>query len=64
MVFSGPSAYHGSMGGTVFLEMAMSNVLYHWIFIGSNAYDEYTFVPWLNKTVYRRTVDLNRICIQ
>jgi hypothetical protein len=34
----------------------MSNVLYHWIFIGSNAYDEYTFVPWLNKTVYRHRV--------
>jgi len=41
----------------------MSNVLSHWIFIGSNAYDEYTFVPWLGKNVYRRTVDLTAICI-
>ena len=43
---------------------AMSIVLHNWIYIGSNAYDEYTFVPWLNKNVYRRTVDLTRICIQ
>jgi hypothetical protein len=27
----------------------MPNVLRHWIIIGTNAYDEYTFVPWLNK---------------
>ena len=43
---------------------AMLNVLRHWIYIGSNAYDEYTFIPWLNKNVYRRTVDLSLICIQ
>ncbi|WP_042272687.1 hypothetical protein [Paraburkholderia heleia] len=43
---------------------AMGNVLHNWILIGSNAYDEYTFVPWLEKNVYRRTVDLSRICIQ
>jgi hypothetical protein len=42
----------------------MLNALHHWIYIGSNAYDEYTFVPWLNKNVYRRTVELSRICIQ
>lgn len=42
----------------------MLNVLHNWIQIGSNAYDEYTFVPWLNKNVYRRTVDLSGICIQ
>lgn len=41
----------------------MSNVLSHWIFIGSNAYDEYTFVPWLGKNIYRRTVDLRDICM-
>jgi hypothetical protein len=41
----------------------MVNVLSHCIFIGSNAYDEYTFVPWLNKYVYRRTVDLGRVCL-
>jgi hypothetical protein len=29
----------------------MSNVLHNWVYIGSNAYDEYTFVPWLNKNV-------------
>jgi hypothetical protein len=42
----------------------MSNILSNWILIGSNAYDEYTFVPWLNKHVNRRTVDLRGICIQ
>ena len=41
----------------------MSHVLHNWIFVGSNAYDEYTFVPWLNKNVYRRTVDLSRVCL-
>ena len=41
----------------------MFNVLHNWIFIGGNAYDEYTFVPWLNKNVYRRTVDLSQICL-
>jgi hypothetical protein len=42
----------------------MSNVLHNWVYIGSNAYDEYTFVPWLNKNVYRRTVKFSSICIQ
>ncbi|HEX7908729.1 MAG TPA: hypothetical protein VF534_11645 [Paraburkholderia sp.] len=42
----------------------MSNELSNWILIGSNAYWEYTFVPWLNKYVYRRTVDLSGVCIQ
>ncbi|MGF6917879.1 hypothetical protein OKW28_002052 [Paraburkholderia sp. 40] len=41
----------------------MFNVLHNLIYIGSNAYDEYTFVPWLGKNVYRRAVDLSRICI-
>ncbi len=40
----------------------MSNILSNWIYIGSNAYDEYTFVPWLNKNVYRRTVDFSQVC--
>jgi hypothetical protein len=43
---------------------AVMNFLHHWIYVGSNAYDEYTFVPWLNKNVYRRTVALSDICIQ
>jgi hypothetical protein len=34
------------------------NKLYNWLYIGSNAYDEYTFVSWLNRSVYRRTVDI------
>ncbi|WP_433705833.1 hypothetical protein [Paraburkholderia sacchari] len=34
------------------------NTLHTFLVIGCNAYDEYCFVPWLNKTVYRRTVDL------
>lgn len=42
----------------------MLNVLHNWIFIGSNAYDEYTFVPWLGKSVYRRTVEFSHICLQ
>jgi hypothetical protein len=46
-----------------FEEVDMSHVLHNWIFVGSNAYDEYTFVPWLNKNIYRRTVDLSRVCL-
>jgi hypothetical protein len=42
----------------------MINVLSNWILIGSNAYDEYTYVPWLDRHVYRRTVALSRVCIQ
>lgn len=42
----------------------MINVLSNWIFVGSNAYDEYTYVPWLNRNIYRRTVELSRVCIQ
>jgi hypothetical protein len=45
-------------------DIAMFLSLHHWIFIGSNAYDEYVFVPWLNRNVYLRTVDLNRVCLQ
>jgi hypothetical protein len=41
----------------------MSDVLHNWILLGSNAYTEYTFVSWLNKNIYRRTVDLSLICI-
>lgn len=44
-------------------ETAMTNVLSHWILVGSNAYDEYVFVPWLNRYVYQRTVDLRRVCL-
>jgi len=44
-------------------EAAMFYVLHNWIFVGSRAYDEYTFIPWLNKNVYRRTVDLSRVCM-
>jgi hypothetical protein len=46
------------------LGAVMLNALHHWIYVGSNAYDEYTFVPWLNKNVYRRTVALSEICLQ
>ncbi|WP_281282838.1 hypothetical protein [Paraburkholderia guartelaensis] len=42
----------------------MFSALHTCIFVSSNAYVEYTFVPWLNKSVYRRTVDLNVICVQ
>ena len=43
--------------------MMMSSILSNWIYVGSNAYDEYTFVPWLNKHVYRRTVDFSQVCM-
>jgi hypothetical protein len=43
--------------------MSTTNTLRNFIVIGSNAYDEYTFIPWLNKTVYRRTVPLDRVCL-
>lgn len=42
----------------------MPNALSHWIHISAHAYHEYTFVPWLNRSVFRRTVDLSLICIQ
>jgi hypothetical protein len=42
----------------------MLYVLHNWILIGAVGYDEYTFVPWLGKNVYRRTVNLDQICIQ
>jgi hypothetical protein len=42
----------------------MSNVLSNCILIGINTYDKCTFVPWLNRHVYRRTVDLSGECIQ
>lgn len=42
----------------------MNNVLSTWIFVGSNAYDEYMYVSWLDRHVYRRTVELSKICIQ
>jgi hypothetical protein len=44
-------------------EVTMSHVLHNWIFVGTTAYDEYTFVPWLNKSIYRRTVELSRVCL-
>ena len=53
----------GWVSAWLFKEVDMSYVLHNWIFLGSNAYDEYTFVPWLNKNVYRRTVDLSRVCL-
>lgn len=45
------------------METAMSNVLSHWILIGCDAYDEYVFVPWLDRSVYLRTVALRRVCL-
>lgn len=37
--------------------------LKNWLVMGSNAYDEYTFVPWLNRWVYRRTVDFSEVTL-
>ncbi|MGF6771898.1 hypothetical protein P3T18_004385 [Paraburkholderia sp. GAS199] len=42
----------------------MKNELHNWIILCSNAYVEYTFVSWLNKSVYRRTVDYRQVCLQ
>jgi hypothetical protein len=41
----------------------MRNVPHNWIYIRSSAYDEYTFVPSLNKSMYCRTVAPIRIRI-
>jgi hypothetical protein len=38
--------------------------LHNWIIVCSSAYMEYTFVPWLGRNVYRRTVDYGEICLQ
>jgi hypothetical protein len=37
------------------------NSLHNWIFVGVNAYAEYAFVPWLDRSVYRRTVSYDRV---
>ncbi|GJH13266.1 hypothetical protein CBA19CS11_30530 [Caballeronia novacaledonica] len=41
----------------------MNASLQNWIFIGANAYVEYTFVTWLGRSVYRRTVDFSQVCL-
>ncbi|WP_280923058.1 hypothetical protein [Paraburkholderia sp. LEh10] len=41
----------------------MPHTLHNWIIICSNAYVEYTYVSWLDKNVYRRTVDYHDICL-
>ncbi|WP_321900018.1 hypothetical protein [Paraburkholderia heleia] len=38
--------------------------LQRWIMMRTNAYDEYTFVPALNRSIYRRTVDYTTVCLQ
>jgi hypothetical protein len=54
---------HSSIPWRVAVDFSLST-LRHWLFLGSNAYVEYTFVPWLNRSVYRRTVPYSAICIQ
>jgi hypothetical protein len=44
--------------------MTSTPFLHNWIIVGSNAYVEYTFVSWLGKNVYRRTVDYRDVCLQ
>jgi hypothetical protein len=41
----------------------MLPTLHNWIIVCSNAYVEYTYVSWLGKNVYRRTVDYREICL-
>jgi hypothetical protein len=43
------------------MNVSQSNVVRNWVYLSSKPCDEYSFVPWLNKNVYRRTVDLSRI---
>jgi len=38
--------------------------LHNWIIVCSDAYMEFTFVPWLGRDVYRRTVDYRDVCLQ
>jgi hypothetical protein len=45
-------------------DAAMISTLHNWIIVCSNAYVEYTFVSWLGKNVYRRTVDYRDVCLQ
>jgi hypothetical protein len=45
-------------------ELTVSHALQTLLFIGVNAYVEFTFVAWLNRGVYRRTVDYAAVCIQ
>jgi hypothetical protein len=54
---------NGIRRATTYRRTEMS-ALSNWIFIGTNAYHEYTFVPSLGKNVYRRTVDLSLITLQ
>jgi hypothetical protein len=42
----------------------VSHALHTWLFIGVNAYVEFTLVSWLSRSVYRRTVDYSAVCIQ
>ncbi|WP_269434557.1 hypothetical protein [Burkholderia sp. TSV86] len=35
--------------------------LNHWIVVLTNAYMEYTYTPWDDRNVYRRTVDYRHI---
>ncbi len=44
-------------------EPIMSHVLHTWLFIGANAYVEFTFVSWLDRIVYRRTLDYSAVCL-
>lgn len=46
------------------LTETVMNRLCNMIFLHANGYDEHTFVPWLGRWVYRRTVDFNAICLQ
>lgn len=43
--------------------IVMHDSPHNWIFIGANAYDEYTFVSWLNRNVYLRVEDPNKVCL-
>jgi hypothetical protein len=57
--------YHAAVSlEYVKMNQAEQFTLHNWIIVCSSAYMEYTFVPWLGRNVYRRTVDYQEICLQ
>jgi hypothetical protein len=64
MVFLEPSVYLDSMDLPISYECQPVQRCAHWVYMSSKPWDEYTFVPWLNKKAYRRIVDLSRINLQ
>ena len=58
------SCSRGGFFGVREMDQTGQYTLHNWIIVCSGAYMEYTFVPWLGRHVYRRTVDYQEICMQ